>query len=514
MLEKQEHKQVTNNKRIAKNTILLYFRMLFTMGVTLYTSRVVLSTLGVEDYGIYNVTGGVVAMFAFLNTAMSSASQRYITFALGKGDVERLRTVFNTSLQVHIVISVFLIILSETLGLWFLTHKLVIPENRMFAAMWVYQCSIATAVLGVMSVPYNADIVANEKMSAFAYISVLDVSLKLLVVYLLYISSWDKLIVYAILGFLVQFFIRSIYVRYCAKHFPESKFKHEFDKSLFKEMSSFAGWSFFGNFACVLYGQGINMLLNIFFGPVVNAARGVAVQVQTAVQQFAGSFQMAINPQITKNYANGNYSQMHSLMFRSARFSFYLLFLLILPVFFETRYILTLWLKNVPNNTVIFTQIMLCITLLNPFSSPCSIANQATGNVKRFQTVVGTLLMLILPVSYLVLKLGAPAYSVFIVHFCIEFIAIFTRMYMLRKMIHLPIADYFTNIFIKVAVVVIASVAVPVIVHTHMNDGFFRFVLVCIACLLSVSVAVWLFGLTSTERSFLFEKVLKLLHVK
>ncbi|MGM9672635.1 MAG: lipopolysaccharide biosynthesis protein, partial [Bacteroidaceae bacterium] len=383
------------NKRIAKNTLVLYVRMLFTMGISLFTSRVVLQTLGVEDYGISSVVGGVISMFTFINAAMVSSTQRYLNFELVRGDANQLRSVFSTSLQIHALIALAIIVLSETVGLWFLNEKLVIPEARMTAAMWVYQCSILSCAVSIMSTPYNAVIVAHEKMSAFAYISILDVSLKLLVVYLLVVLPFDKLIILAVLNLLVQLFIRYIYTIYCHRHFPESYFQFRFNKTLFQEMFGFAGWSFWGNLAAILYTQGLNMMLNIFFGPIVNAARGIAVQVQSAVQQFVGGFQTALNPQITKNYASNNLSQMHSLMFRSARFSFLLLFFLSLPVLMETNFILTLWLKTVPDDAVVFTQIMICISLIYTTANPCVIANQATGKVKIYQMVVGGILLLI-----------------------------------------------------------------------------------------------------------------------
>lgn len=503
-----------DSKRIAKNTLLLYVRMFLTMIVSLYTSRVVLNTLGVEDYGVYNVTGGVVAMFSFFNTAMSSATQRYITFALGKGDKQRLNVIFNTAVVIHLGISLCVLILGETIGLWFVMSKLVIPAERSVAAMWVYQCSILTSLVSIMSVPYNADIVANEKMSAFAYISILEVILKLLIVFVLVIIPADKLISYAILVVCVQLIIRYIYVSYCSRHFEEAKIKKVFDKSLFKEMASFAGWSFFGNFACILYGQGVNMLLNIFFGPVVNAARGVAIQVQTAVHQFAGSFQMAINPQITKSYASGSLLQMHSLMCRSSRFSFYLLFFLIFPILLETDFILTLWLKNVPDNAVIFTQIMLCIMLLNPFSSPLTIANQATGMIRFYQIVVGCTLMTIFPISYLVLWWGAPAYAVFCVHFIIEGIALILRMIMLKKLISLSLIEYVKNVYLPIVNTVIVAVILPILVRIQFNEGWGRFLTVGFTCVVSIGFSAFFIGLTKNERVFFIDKILKMLKVR
>lgn len=491
-----------NNKRIAKNTLFLYFRMLFLMGISLYTSRVILNTLGVEDYGIYNVVGGIVAMFGFINGSMSSATQRYITFALGKGDKKRLQTVFSTTLQIHTLIAGIIVLLGETIGLWFLYNKMQIPVDRMDAAFWVLQSSIISAVIMIVSVPYNADIVAHEKMSAFAYISILEAVLKLAIVFILVVFAFDKLILFAILILAIQILIRFCYSIYCNKHFEETKYKHVWDKSLFMEMSGFAGWSLFGNLSAVLFGQGLNILLNVFFGPVVNAARGVAVQVQGAIQQFVGNFQMALNPQIMKTYAKGELSEMHKLMFRSSRFSFYLLFFLSLPVLFETKFILTVWLKTVPENTVVFLRIMICTSLIYTIANPLIIANQATGKVKVYQAVCGTILLMILPVSYVCLRLGCPAYAVFVVHFVMESIAQLARMIMLRPLIGLRIRDYICNIYNKVLIVVVASVVLPGIVYFNMEDNVLRFFAVGLVCVLSVSASAYLLGLSANERVF------------
>ena len=502
----------SNNKRIAKNALLLYIRMLLLMVVGLFTSRVMLRALGVEDYGIYNVVGGIISMFAFINGGMSSATQRYITFSLGRGETTQLQKIFATSIQIHTMIAIAIVILGETAGLWFLNEKLVIPEARMSAAMWVYQCSVIACAINIMAVPYNADIIAHEKMSAFAYISIIEVTLKLIIAYLLVVSPIDKLIVYAVLILIVQASITTIYAIYCRRHFEETCYKHVTDKFLLKEMGGFAGWSFWGNLAAILYTQGLNMMLNTFFGPVVNAARGIAVQVQSAVQQFVGNFQTAINPQITKTYAQNELGQMHTLMFRSARFSFFLLFLLTLPVLLETDWILTLWLKTVPDNAVIFTQIMICISLIYTTANPCVIANQATGKVKVYQAVVGGILLLIVPVSYIVLKLGAPAYSVFIVHFIIESIAQSARMYMLRKLINLPMRQYIYNIYIPIILTVAVSIILPTIVHTRLDEGVLRFIAVGTTCVASVGASVYWLGLTNDERKLLHNKALQTIH--
>ena len=498
----------SNNKRIAKNTLLLYIRTLLIMLVTLYTSRVVLNTLGVTDYGVYNVVGGVVAMFGFINSSMASATQRFITFALGKGDKDNLQKVFSTALQIHVLIAALIVVLGETVGLWFMYTQMQIPADRMDAAFWVLQCSIVSAVVMIISVPYNADIIAHEKMSAFAYISILEAVLRLAIVYLLLAFSYDKLILYAFLTLAVQLLIRFCYSSYCNKHFPESKYRHVWDKSLFKEMTGFAGWGMFSSLSGILSGQGLNMLLNVFFGPVVNAARAVAVQVQNAILQFIGNFQMAINPQITKTYANGEMEDMHKLMFRSARFTFYLLFVVSLPVLFETNFILTVWLKTVPENTVIFLRIMICVSLLYPLSNPLIIANQATGQVRNFQFVSGLILLFILPVSYICLSFGLPAYSVFVVHFIMEFTTLFYRLRLLRSSINIRFIDYFKNVFFRVVLVVAISIIIPIAIYNYICNTIIRFFLICIICILSVGLSAYTVGLSHNERLFIKSKAI------
>lgn len=496
-----------NNKRIAKNTLLLYVRMLFIMAVQLYTSRIILNILGVSDYGIYNVVGGIVTMLGFLNGTMSASTQRYITFELGRGNFSRLQTVFSTTLQIHALISIIVILFAETIGLWFLNNKIQVPVHRQEAAFWVYQCSVLASVITIMSVPYNAAIIAHEKMSAFAYISILEVVLKLIIVYLLILSPIDKLILYAIFILLVQLFIRLCYSYYCNKHFSESKYKHHFDKQLFCEMTHFAGWNLVPNIVSVLNTQGINILLNLFFGPVVNAARGIAVQVQNAMYQFSANFQMAINPQIVKSYASGEYERTHQLMYRSARFSFYLLFMMVLPMLLETNYILTLWLKIVPDNTVIFLRIMLCCILIFTSSSPMCEVAYATGNIKQFNIVCSTILILALPVSWIALKLGAPAYWTFIFIFLFEVIAQIARMCILRKLTKFSIKDFTQKVYIPTVMVAGISAIIPYIVCYFMETCFVRMLLTVILSIVSVAIWGYTIGITKEEKTFLIHKI-------
>lgn len=485
--------------------------MLITMVVGLFTSRVVLQTLGVEDYGIYTVVGGIASMFTFLNGGMIAATQRHLNFELGRCNQEQLSKVFSTSLQIHFLISLVVLLLSETVGLWFLYEKLVIPAERLDAAFWVFQFSIVSCIVNIISVPYNAVIVAHEKMSTFAYMSILDVVLKLLIVYLLYVSPWDNLLVYAALGMIVNLLMRWAYVNYCKKHFLESHYKHHLDKALFKEMGSFSAWSLFGYLAGMFYSQGLNIMLNIFFGPTINAARGIASQVQGIVQNFVSNFQMALNPQITKNYARGDIAQMHSLMFRSARFSFYLLFLLSLPIFLEANFILQLWLGTVPDNTAVFIRWILGVSLLYTLANPLMIAYQATGHIKGYQIVVGGILLLILPVSYLVLQWGAPAYSVFIVHFCLECVAQMLRMYMLRRLIDLKFSAYVKTLYKPVIIVVIVSIIPPLVLYHFYSEGMLRLILVSLLSLISVCSVVFLIGMTCAERIVVKNKLCQVL---
>lgn len=500
----------TDNKRIAKNTLLLYVRMLFTMAVSLYTSRVVLNTLGVEDYGVYNVVGGVVAMFGFINGSMSSVTQRYITFALGEGDRGRLQTVFSTTLQIHILIAGIIVLLGETAGLWFLYNRMQIPADRMEAAFWVLQCSIANTVIMVVSVPYNADIVAHEKMSAFAYISVLEVVLKLAIVYMLVIFPADKLVLYAFLMLVVQIIVRFCYSIYCNRHFDETKYRHVWDGQLFKEMTSFAGWSMFGNLAGVLSTTGVNLLINVFFGPVVNAARGVVVQAQAAIQSFSMNFQMALNPQITKNYAKGNLREMHRLIERSSRFSFFLLYILSTPVMLMTPPILTLWLKTVPEHTVAFLRLVLMIIIMDSMANPIMVAAAATGKVRRYQSVVGGVILLIVPVAYIVLKLGAVPEAVFWVHLAICILAFWVRLFVVRPMIQFHIVRYLGTLLRRILPVVAVSFPISYVICKIVSPGNILWlgIDVCL-CVVCCSVSVFFLGLEKHERDVIKENVLK-----
>ena len=395
-----------NNKRIAKNTLLLYIRMFLIIIVGLYTSRIVLNTLGVTDYGIYNVVGGIVSMLAFLNSAMVAASQRFISFELGIGNLEKLKKVFCTSVSIHIALAVIILLIAESIGLWFVNTHLNIPLERMTAANWVYQCSILTLILTVVSVPYNSCIVAHEHMKAFAYVSIVEAVLKLLIVYILLVENVDKLILYAILVASVALIVRIIYGIYCKRHFEECSYRFVFDRKLFKEMFAFAGWSVIGNLGFSFKDQGSNIILNLFFGTAVNAARGIAMQVNGILSNFSNNFTMALNPQITKQYAAGDVESSMKLVYAGCRYSFYLLLLITIPVMINREYLLKLWLGNVPEYTSQFLMLVLISTLINVMASPIVTALQATGRIKVFQITICIIMLSELPLAYLILKNG------------------------------------------------------------------------------------------------------------
>lgn len=500
-----------NNKRIAKNTIYLYIRMMIMMVVNLYTSRVILESLGVEDYGIYNVVGGVVAMFNFISGSLTAATQRYITIELGKVGRGNLQKVFSTSLQLHAILSLIIVIVAEPIGIWFIQNKLMIPSERIVAAMWIYQLSILSMVVMFMSVPYNGLIVAHEKMSAFAFVSIVDAVIRLLIAYsLLACESYDKLIVYGILMFIAQLINRCCYTMYCKVKFKNCRFKICRDKRLMLDMGHFASWSVFGNLAFVAYTEGLNLLLGMFFMPVVNAARGIAVQVQSAINAFVTGFQTAINPQITKSYAAGNILYMVSLVFRSSKLSYYLLMVLTLPIMIEPDFILNLWLKTVPCYTIPFLRIILVTTWINSVANPLIISVKATGKVRIYESTVGTLMILILPVSYIFLKLHYPPITVFVVHLFFECFAMLFRIWNTKQLIGFSFSDYFNKVILRILIVTFFSVIAPVCISLYIDQHSFRsFLIILLVSLFSSCLSIYLLGLSKEESEFIKAKIRK-----
>ncbi len=496
-----------NNKRIAKNTLLLYFRMLFMMVVSLYTSRVILNALGVEDFGIYNVVGGVVAMFTVISGSLSAAISRFITYELGKGDQSKLNRIFSASVTIQLLLSLIIVVLIESVGVWFLNAKMTIPVDRMAAANWVLQFSIITFVINLVSVPYNAAIIAHEKMSAFAYISILEAVCKLAIAFLIIVSPMDKLIFYAILMCAVSIIVRFTYGHYCKKHFAECNYHFHWDKEILKKMFGFAGWNFIGASSTVLRDQGGNIVINLFYGPSVNAARGIANQVNGAIMGFVSNFMTALNPQITKSYAAGDRQYMMTLIFQGARLSYYMLLLLSLPVLVNTHYILVIWLKLVPEHAVLFVQLILVFAMSESISNPLITAMLATGKIRNYQIVVGGLQMMNLPISYICLRLGCMPESVLIVAIVISQCCLAARLYMLRSLIGLSFIKYLKNVYMNVILVSIVAVVVPLLLSYKMDESFLNFIILSFVAMISTVFSEFLIGCNRKERAFLIDKV-------
>lgn len=507
----------TNNKRIAKNTVLLYCRTLLMMVISLYTSRVVLATLGVEDFGINNVVAGVVTMFAFLNSSMSTSTQRYLTYSIGKGNLEDTKMIFGNAIRIHFLIGVIVVILCETIGVWLINNKLVIPADRLVAANWVFQLALLSFFINVTQVPYNAAIIAHEKMDVYAYVSILDVVLKLLIVYFLRIIPFDKLIVYAILTFVVVQIIRTVYRVYCIKHFPECKGTYVKGNKQFREMFHFAGWNLFGSLAWMLRDQGVNMVLNVFFGPIVNAARGVAMQVSHAIHSFVGNFTTALNPQITKNYAQGKIKEMEILAYRGSRFSFLLLLFLALPLLINVDFVLGLWLKEVPQYASIFLVFIIVDQLINSlFSSPMITSMMATGNIRNYQIVVSFFILLIVPVGYLVLRQGFPPYSIFVVMNCCTLTAGLARYEFCVKQIGYARRLFLMDVILRVTSTLVLSLPLPIVIKYYnlVENPILEFFVLCAVCVVCVSIASLYVGMSAHEREMIISGLLKKLKIK
>lgn len=489
-----------NNKRIVKNTLILYLRMILMMFVGLYTSRVILNSLGVEDYGIYNLVGGFVSIFNIFRSGLLSATQRFITYDLGKGDMKELRNTFSTCLIIFISLSVIIIVVAESVGVWFIDNKLTIPFERLTAAHWVFHFSLITLVLNIITFPYNALIIAHEKMTTFAYISIFEVIAKLIVAYVIYVSPFDKLIVYSALLCIVQLIIRLVYTIYCNRKFEEVNVEWKINWIKIKKIYAFTGWELIGSFAVIGYTQGLNILLGMFFTPAVNAARGIAVQVQNMIAGFVTNFQMALNPQITKSYASGDKSYMCQLIFYSSRLSFFLLFILSLPIILEAEELLALWLVEVPEYTVVFFRLIIVTTMIDAISNPIITSVEATGNIKKYQIIVGTILLMILPISYIALKFGAAPYAVFIIHIAMCIVAFVARLIIGSRLVGFSYVDYINRALVPIGSVVLTSTILPLAVHMVLPLGVVRLLIVGTISVLSVATSVYFIGLQQQER--------------
>ena len=501
----------SNSKRIAKNTLLLYLRMFLIMAISIYTSRVILNALGVDDYGIYNVVGGFVGLFAVVNASLVSAIVRFITTEQGIGNLENEKKIFCTSINVEIIVASIVLLLAETLGLWFLNERMVIPAEKLFAANVVYQLSLASFVISLISIPYTASIVAHEKMSAFAYISIIDAIWRLVVAYVICVIDDNRLIVYALLLSFVTILVQFIYIVYCKRKFPECIYHLLFDKEILGRMLRFAGWETIGSSASVVRDQGLNVMLNLFFGPAVNAARGISMQVYTAVINFVNNFSMALNPQIYKAYAQDNRDYLMKLVFNGARLSYYLMFLLSLPILINTPYILELWLKNVPEHTVTFVRLVLITGLISAFSETLVTTQNATGKNKWYQIIIGGTNFLTLPIAYLFLWLGNAPESVFFVTIFIEIVRLFLRLPILKRMVDIDIRRFLKEVILMPFVISIEASIIPWVAKENVDANFINFVFISLLCVISFLTIVYIQGLNREERQLVVNQAGKML---
>lgn len=481
--------------------------MLFLMVVNLYTSRVILQALGVEDYGVYNAIAGFIAMFSMVSSAIAGAISRFITFVLGQGDKDKLKKVFSTAIIIQLTLAAIVVVLVEVVGVWFLNTHMTIPDGREVAANWVLQFALVTFVLNLWSTPYNAALIAHEKMAAFAYIGIFEGVANLIIAFMVMYSPFDRLIVYGAFICLIALITRMIYNGYCKKHFDECIFRWTFDYNLFKEMFSFAGWNFIGSISGLLRDQGINILFNVFCGPIINAARGLAIQVQTAVFKFSSNFYVAVQPQITKSYASDNVDESHDLVLRSSRFAFLLLTALIVPLITETDFILQLWLKEVPAHTTAFVQIILLCTLIDSLSTPLIYLMLATGNIKRYQIVVGLFNFINFPVAWIILYCGgSPELAqLSIIFFSLG--ALILRISMLRPLTHFPVRDFMVSTVSRCLFIVTICFIVSLTISQKMDNGLSRFILNFSVTELTLGILLLTIGLNTGEKKFIFEKV-------
>lgn len=490
-----------DNKRIAKNTVYLYLRTLLVMAISIFTSRIILDVLGIDDYGIYNAVGGFVAMFSMLSGTLVTASQRFIAYELGK-PAPRITEVFSSAVSTHFLIAIIILILLETFGLWFLNFKMNITPERISAANWVFQCSVLTFCINIISIPYNAAIIAYEKMSAFAYISIFEVIAKLGCVYALYVIAYDSLIVYAVFMMLIAIALRLIYGIYCHHHFPLCRYNFTFSKPIVREMLSFSGWNFIGSIASNLNGHGINILTNLFFGVALNAARGVASQIDNAINTFVNNFLMAITPQITKSFAAKDYEYINRLIIAGTKYSFFLLFIISLPVCLNAEYLLGVWLKEAPEYAATFVRLGILYSMCQTLSQCLYRTMLASGNVKKYQIVVGGLSILAFPTAYIFFYFGLPASWGYWAMIIFSIVCLFARLNLLHELLpSFSSWSYLLKALRPIAISVIPVTLVSYYIHSYVTQiNFLSFFAETAECVILTGISVWLFGLTQTER--------------
>lgn len=500
---------MAEKKLIAKNTLVLYFRMMITMLIGLYMSRVVLEALGEIDYGVYNIVGDFVTMFGFISGAMVTATQRFLSFEIGKGEEGNVKAVFSTAVIIHMRLAAAVLIVGEVVGVWFLNTRMNIPADRYAAANWVFQMSLLTFVINIYSVPYNATIVAYERMTAFAYVSIVEAVLKLGVAIFITISSSDKLIMYAVLLACIALLVRIIYGVYVSRNFEQCVCTWHINKRYSKEMTSFVGWNLIGSIANISKDQGINLVLNHFFGTTINAARGLATKVMGLISSFATNFQMALNPQIIKSYAAEQMEEMFDLVFKGSKLSYLLLLFLSLPVFIEADFLLSIWLVKVPEYTVVFLRLVIATVLFDSLSNSLITAMHASGKVKEYQIVVGSISLLTLPCVYWVLSMGYTPEWAMIVGLIFSFICHIARLVMLHISIGMPVMRFLVKVTMRVLATTACAAILPLYCYTKMEQGVTTFVVICGVSVLSSIASIFILGLNNDERRSVLEIIKK-----
>lgn len=500
-----------DNKRIAKNTLFLYFRMLLIMGVSLFTSRIVLKALGVDDYGIYNLVGGFVTIFAIISNTLVVAMQRFFNIALAKQDNERFSDVFIMSMNILLLMSLLIILISETVGIWFVNTQLNIKNDRMYAAYWVFQFSIITFIINILRTPYNAAIIAYEKMSFYAYVSIFEVLLQLFIAYVLLIYSKDRLIMYSILFFVTNLIINYLYKYFCNKKLNVCKYKLKWNKDLFKELMGFTGWSLLGQSGYIIRAQGDSFLVNRFYSVTVNAAMGVNSQVNKAVTSFVKNFQLAFAPQVIKSYAANEMNEHYKLLFRSSKFSAYLLIILSLPIIFNIDFILNIWLEKVPIYTSQFVIIGLSSSLILAMSGPLASSINATGKIRNYQIFLMIINILGLITSFFLLKCGHKPYIVSIVNFIVQSIIFISRIFFMKKLVDLDVKKFLIEVVFPVVLVILLSLIFPYLTHNYFKN-FWGVLFICIVIAIVTSLIIYIFGLKKEERRFIISYVKKFIN--
>lgn len=501
---------MVDNKRIAKNTFLLYVRMLFMLIINIYASRKVLEFLGIIDFGIYDIVAGFISMFTLIGGTMTTATNRFFSIELGKPNEGNIKKTFSTAVIIHLLLGILIFIFAETLGVWFLNSCLQIPPDKIFSANWVFQISLIAFIINVINVPYNATIIAYERMHVFAYVSIVEATLKLgAIITLSLFDSSSRLIIYASSITAIAIIIRIIYIHYCKSNFPNCKWDWQFNRKIAYSMFSFVGWNLIGSTASIAKDQGVNIILNLFFGVAINAARGIASQVYNAISGFVTNFQMAINPQIIKSYSAGDTVSMFNLAFKGSKLSFFLMMILTLPIILKTPFILELWLSQVPKYADVFLRIILLTALIDSLSGPLITLMHASGKIRDYQIIVGGIQLLTIPIVYIFLKLGYPSYWAFVITFIISLISLVARIILLHKIVDLPIKYFIQNTLWKCFIVFLVSSIIPCYQHIYLTEDLVSTIGICFTSLICSLITIYTIGLEKGERTFINQKLRK-----